>query len=510
MVALVGAGPGDPGLITRLGAELLAQADLVLYDRLVSPEILELAQIARSMVCVDQLPGCHPDRIGAIGKAMVEAAQNGLRVVRLKGGDPILFGRCLEEVEPLIEQGISYQIVPGVTAALGAAAFAGIPVTDRRLASAVALITGHENPTKTDGNLDWQALARFPGTLVFYMAMARLENMTTRLMGHGKSPDTPACIIAQATLPSQRVLVTTLGELVAKARAADLRPPAICMVGPVVDCRATMNWFDRRPLYGKRVLTCRPNVPEEKFGNSLVNRLRALGASARNIPTLEIVPTAEIGLPGLSQGSSPQWDWVVFSSQPGVQSFFAQLHQLGLDSRALAGALVAAVGEQTARALAQHGIRADCTNPGGNAESLAKQLLAKVQGRAVLLVRADRGREVLAQTLQPVCRMVECLPSGESAGIECHRASVARRRPARCGAANQWQYRLCSGRGFATAPSGGDSGGQNSGVQPESCYERIDQEIGLAHRGRGQRAQYGSIGRSCPKRLGKQVRPRLA
>ena len=407
MVALVGAGPGDPGLITRLGAELLAQADLVLYDRLVSPEILELAQIARSMVCVDQLPGCHPDRIGAIGKAMVEAAQNGLRVVRLKGGDPILFGRCLEEVEPLIEQGISYQIVPGVTAALGAAAFAGIPVTDRRLASAVALITGHENPTKTDGNLDWQALARFPGTLVFYMAMARLENMTTRLMGHGKSPDTPACIIAQATLPSQRVLVTTLGELVAKARAADLRPPAICMVGPVVDCRATMNWFDRRPLYGKRVLTCRPNVPEEKFGNSLVNRLRAMGASARNIPTLEIVPTAEIGLPGLSQDSSPQWDWLVFSSQPGVQSFFAQLHQLGLDSRVLAGAQVAAVGEQTARALAQHGIRADCTNPGGNAESLAKQLLDKVQGRAVLLVRADRGREVLAQTLQPVCRLVE-------------------------------------------------------------------------------------------------------
>lgn len=404
MVALVGAGPGDPGLITRRGAELLARADVVLYDRLVSPEILELAQVARQMVCVDQLPGCHPDRIGTIGQAMVEAAEKGLRVVRLKGGDPILFGRCLEEVEPLIGRGIPYQIVPGVTAALGAAAYAGIPVTDRRLASAVALVTGHENPAKTEGSLDWEALARFPGTLVFYMGIARLENLANRLMAHGKPPDTPASIVAQATMARQRVLVSTLGDLVAQAREADLKAPAVCMVGPVVRCRQTMDWFDRQPLAGRRILVCRP---KDTDGGVLVTQLRDLGASVHNIPTLEIVPTRDGAIPGLVAGNRPDWDWLVFSSQPGVHAFFARLGTLGLDARALAGSRVAAVGEQTGTALAGHGIRADLWSQAGNAESLAAELVARVAGQTVLLVRADRGREVLAKTLGPVCRVLE-------------------------------------------------------------------------------------------------------
>ena len=404
LVALVGAGPGDPGLITRRGAALLARAEVVLYDRLVSPEILELAPAAARMVCVDQLPGCHPDRIGTISQAMVEAAEAGKRVVRLKGGDPILFGRCLEEVEPLVERGIPYLIVPGVTAALGAAAYAGIPVPDRRLSSAVALVTGHENPTKTGGSLDWEALARFPGTLVFYMGIARLENLANRLMAHGKAPDTPASIVAQATMSPQRVLVATLGDLVARAREADLKAPAVCMVGPVVACRPVMNWFDRQPFSGKRILACRPRDTE---GGQLVTWLRDLGASAHNIPTLEIVPTEAGGIPGLVDGSRPEWDWLVFSSQPGVQAFFNRLGALGLDARSLAGVRVAAVGEHTGAALQRHGIRPDCWNPGGNAESLAAELKGRAAGQTVLLVGADRGRDVLAKTLGPVCDVCE-------------------------------------------------------------------------------------------------------
>jgi len=404
LVALVGAGPGDPGLITRRGAELLARAEVVLYDRLVSPEMLELAPATARMVCVDQLPGCNPDRIGTISQAMVEAAEAGKRVVRLKGGDPILFGRCLEEVEPLVQRGIPYLIVPGVTAALGAAAYAGIPVTDRRLSSAVALVTGHENPAKTEGSLDWEALARFPGTLVFYMGIARLENLANRLMAHGKAPETPASIVAQATMSRQRVLVATLGDLVARAREADLKAPAVCMVGPVVECRPVMNWFDRQPFSGKRILACRPRDTE---GGQLITWLRDLGASVHNIPTLEIVPTETGSIPGLHPGGSPEWDWLVFSSQPGVQAFFTRLNALGLDARALAAVRVAAVGEHTGAALLLHGIRADCWNPGGNAESLAAELQGRVAGRTVLLVRADRGRDVLAKTLAPVCQVRE-------------------------------------------------------------------------------------------------------
>ena len=421
LVALVGAGPGDPGLITRRGAELLARAEVVLYDRLVSPEILELAPAAARMVCVDQLPGCHPDRIGTISQAMLEAAEAGRRVVRLKGGDPILFGRCLEEVEPLVERGIPYLIVPGVTAALGAAAYAGIPVTDRRLSSAVALVTGHENPAKSEGSLDWDALARFPGTLVFYMGIARLENLAKRLMAHGKPAETPAAIVAQATLSRQQVLVATLGDLVAKARAAELKAPAVCMVGPVVDCRPVMDWFDRQPFSGKRILTCRPRDTE---GGQLVTWLRDLGASVHNIPTLSIVPTQTGPIPGLVEGASPPWDWVVFSSQPGVEAFFTRLHALGLDARSLAGTRVAAVGEHTGAALLRHGIRADCWNPGGNAESLAAELKGRVAGQAILLVRADRGRDVLAKTLGPVCRVLEWVAYRQEDRKKLHPAEV--------------------------------------------------------------------------------------
>ena len=405
LVALVGAGPGDPGLITVRGAELLARADLVLYDRLVAAELLQLAPPGAERLCVDQLPGCQPDRIGAIALSMGVAASQGRRVVRLKGGDPILFGRCLEELEPLIARGIHYEIVPGVTAALGAAACAGIPLTDRRLASAVALVTGHENPTKSEGMLDWEALARFPGTLVFYMAVTRMDNVVARLLAGGKLAATPAAVVSRATLHSQKVVQTTLGEMVDHCRQANLQPPAICLIGQVVDCRATLSWFDRRPLFGRRVLCCRPAGQELP----LLRWVQQAGGWFCNIPTLEIQPVGPgQPLPGFPAiGALPAWDWVVFSSVPGVRFFFDHLAALGLDVRALGGVRVAAVGRETAQSLAHRGLVPDCVPESFQAEALAAALLPKIKGLRVLLPRADRGRDVLSRALGEVACVTE-------------------------------------------------------------------------------------------------------
>src|SRR3954469_7413693 len=243
-VALVGAGPGNPGLLTLRAVECLARADLVLYDRLVPPRLLEHAPEQARRVCVDELPGCHPERWPHVHRTLIDAARQGLRVVRLKGGDPFLFGRGGEEAEALRAAGIPYEVVPGVTAGRGASACAGIPVTHRRHASAVAFVTGHERPDKGDSLLDWAALARFPGTLVFYMGISRLPVIARTLIDHGKAPDTPAAAVRWGSTARQQTVAATLRDLPGAVQQAGLTAPALVVVGPVVSLRPTLAWFE--------------------------------------------------------------------------------------------------------------------------------------------------------------------------------------------------------------------------------------------------------------------------
>src|SRR2546421_12845528 len=258
LVFLVGAGPGHPGLLTLRAVECLARADLVLYDKLVPPRLLDHAPAAAERVCVTDLPGCHPGRYEHIHRSLIDNARLGKRVVRLKGGDPFLFGRGGEEAEALREAGIPYEVVPGVTSGLAAAACAGIPLTHRLHSSAVALITGHEHPGKAQSMLDWQALARFPGTLVFYMGIARLPQIARALIDHGKDPATPAAVIHWGTTGDQQTVEAPLHDLTRTVQAAGLTAPAIIVIGSVAALRPQLAWFEQRPLFGKRVLVTRP------------------------------------------------------------------------------------------------------------------------------------------------------------------------------------------------------------------------------------------------------------
>src|SRR5438067_731644 len=285
-VFLVGAGPGDPGLLTLRAVECLQQADLVLYDKLVPPRLLDFARPGAERVCVTDLPGEHPQRWPHIHRTLVEEAKKGKVVVRLKGGDPLVFGRGGEEAEELRHAGLSYEIVPGVTAGLAAAACAEIPLTHRRHASAVALVTGHENPAKPGSALDWPALARFPGTLVIYMGFARLESIAKSLIAHGKAADTPAAVVSAASTGHQHTLEATLAELPEAVRAAGLAAPAVIFVGPVAGHRPATSWFERRPLFGQRVLVTRPRGQSGEF----VRRLEQLGAVPYVLPAVEIKP----------------------------------------------------------------------------------------------------------------------------------------------------------------------------------------------------------------------------
>src|SRR5262249_40781793 len=290
-VFLVGAGPGHPGLLTLRAVECLRQADLVVYDRLVSPRLLDHAPLQAERLCVADLPRGHGERYPQVHGILINAARQGKCVVRLKGGDPFLFGRGAEEAEALRQAGIAYEGVPGVTAALAAAEVAGIPLTHRTHASAVALVTGHENPVKEEGAVDWSALARFPGTIAVYMGITRLPLITQALIDNGKSPATPAAVIQWGSTGCQRTLQCSLGELVGKVNEAGLKPPAMIVIGPVVALRSQLAWFEHRPLFGKKVVITRPRPQALE----LASRLEELGAVTHVLPVIDIGPPADWG-----------------------------------------------------------------------------------------------------------------------------------------------------------------------------------------------------------------------
>ena len=400
-VFLVGAGPGDPGLLTLRAAELLARADLVLFDQLVPRRLLDFANPAAETVCVRDLPGQHPDKYPHIFTRMIDAARAGKTVVRLKGGDPLIFGRGGEEAEALRTAGVGYEIVPGVTAALAAAAYLDIPLTHRLHTSAVALVTGHELPQKPGGKLDWEALAKFPGTLAIYMGMARLPILISELMKYGKPADTPTVIVERASTGEMRSCASPLADLEQARRAAGLEAPGLILIGESVRHKLPKSWFESRPLFGRRVLVTRPKHQAE----GMVRQLEHLGAVASVLPTMTVRYPADLAPldAALAKLREPAWDWLVFTSANGVRFFLDRLLAVGRDLRDLGAVKIAAIGPRTADALREFRLNPDAVPDATfSAEGLIDVLSPLVAGTRVLLARANRGREVLNDGLATV------------------------------------------------------------------------------------------------------------
>ena len=393
---LVGAGPGDPGLMTRRSLELIATADVILHDRLIPDGALDGSKPDAELVYVGKQPGVPAVEQTEIEALMVEHAGAGRSVVRLKGGDPFVFGRGGEEAEALAAAGIEFEVVPGVTAGVAAPAYAGIPVTHRDEASAVAFITGHEDPMKGETAIDWDALARFPGTLVFYMGVKNLPLIAERLVLAGRPASEPAAAIGRGTQPGQRAVVSTLGALPAAVAEVGIAAPAILLFGPVAARRETLAWFERRPLHGKRVVVTRARAQ----ASGLASSLRDLGADVVELPAIRIQPRLENAEVRAAVESLHAYALVCVTSPNGARLLFEAMALHGRDARALANATVAAIGPGTAAALADRGVIADIVPERFVAEALVEALAeVDVAGRPVLVARAAEARDVLPEAL---------------------------------------------------------------------------------------------------------------
>ncbi|MGI9081953.1 MAG: uroporphyrinogen-III C-methyltransferase [Thermoleophilaceae bacterium] len=397
IVYLVGAGPGDPGLMTARGLELISEADAILYDRLIPPTALERARADCELRYVGKRPGESAMGQEGINALLVELARAGRQVVRLKGGDPFVFGRGGEEAEALAAAGLRFEVVPGVTAGVAAPAYAGIPVTHRDAASAVAFVTGHEDPDKDESALDWGALARFPGTLVLYMGIANLASITERLIAAGRPAQEPAAVIERGTLAGQRTVTGTLADIATGVAQAGLRAPAITVIGDVADMRETIAWRERRPLHGRCIAVTRARAQ----ASGLAARLRSLGAEVVEAPAIRIEPRPVEGELASALEAIGDYALLCLTSPNGAELLFDALEDGRRDARALAGATVAAIGPGTAAALARRGIRADVVPRRSVAEALVEELEGvPVEGRKVLVARAAEARDVLPDALR--------------------------------------------------------------------------------------------------------------
>ena len=396
IVYLVGAGPGDPGLMTRRSLDLIAEADAILYDRLIPADALAGARPRCDLRYVGKEPGNAAMAQEDIDALLVELGSAGLKVVRLKGGDPFVFGRGGEEAEALAKAGVPFEVVPGVTSGVAAPAYAGIPVTHRDAASAVAFVTGHEDPAKDEPSLDWAALARFPGTLVLYMGVKNLPLISERLISAGRVSDEPAAVIQRGTLPGQATVTGTLADIAARVAEAGIRPPAITVIGRTAGLRDTLAWLESRPLHGRRVAVTRARAQ----ASGLAARLRSLGAEVVETPAIRIEPRPVEGEVETMAAEIGEYAVVIVTSPNGATLLMDALATTARDARALAGATVAAIGPGTARELERHGIRPDVVPPRSVAESLVEALAdVHVEGRRVLVARAAEARDVLPEAL---------------------------------------------------------------------------------------------------------------
>ncbi len=406
-VYLIGAGPGDPGLITVKGSRRLQEADVVVYDRLVDPRLLESASPEAELIFGGKGPGERAMDQEDINRLLVERALDGKVVARLKGGDPFLFGRGGEEALALADAGIAFEVVPGVTSAIAAPAYAGIPVTHRCLASSVTVVSGAEDPSKAGSSIPWDALARSGGTLVVLMGWGALETITEVLTRHGMEPSTPAALVRWGTEPCQVTVTGTLKDIAQRGREAGLSPPLVAVIGPVVDLRRHLRWYDNRPLFGKRVLVTRSRAQASILSEMLAEE----GAEPLEVPAIELAPVSDSSHLDSAIASLGSYSWVIFSSVNGVGVFFSRLHDQGLDARALAGVKAAAIGPATAAALAREGIRANCVPPLYESESLVQTMEPLgLEGGRVLLPGSAVGRDVIARGLERLGAVVDQIP----------------------------------------------------------------------------------------------------
>ncbi len=406
-VYLVGAGPGDPGLLTLKGKECLEAADVVLYDYLANPVLLQYAPPTAERIYVGRRGrGQYQDQAD-INRLLIERAKEGNVVIRLKGGDPFVFGRGGEEAEAVAAAGVDFELVPGVSAAVAVPAYAGIPVTHRTLASTVTFVTGHEDPTKPVALLEWPKLASTSGTLVFMMGMKNLPLIVRQLLSEGRPSDTLVAAIRWGTKAAQQTIVGTLGDIVSKAEAAHLEPPTVIVVGEVVRLRGQLNWFETKPLFGKRVVLTRPQEQAREFSQLLV----AYGAEPVEVPTIQIVPPASWEAIDDAMTRLSTYQWLIFTSVNGVRPFMDRLHAAGKDARALTNLRLCAIGPRTAQELGAYGLTPDVMPTEFQAEGVIAALAHEgIRGSRILIPRAEVAREILPDQLRELGATVEVIP----------------------------------------------------------------------------------------------------
>ena len=391
-VYLVGAGPGDPGLITVKGRKCIEIADVIIYDYLASPSLLKYASPRAEIIYVGKKGGDHTLSQDNINVLIAEQAQKGRIVTRLKGGDPFIFGRGGEEVEVLVQADIPFEIIPGVTSAIAAPAYAGIPLTHRKFTSTLAFVTGHEDPEKTESSVNWNALAKGIGTVVFLMGVKNLPHITARLFDHGMHPDTPVAVIRWGTTSRQQTVVGTLSTIEAQVRAAGLKAPAIIVVGHVVSLRKTMKWFENRPLLGKRIVITRAR----EQASDMVARLTDIGAECIEAPTIQVIPPDDCEPLDTAIDHLSVYDWLIFTSVNGVNAFFDRLFTKGMDVRSLHHLQTAVIGPATSKRLFDFGIKSDIIPESYRAESVVEAFAnMDIKDKKMLLPRAAQARPIL-------------------------------------------------------------------------------------------------------------------
>ncbi len=396
-VYLVGAGPGDPGLITVRGRELLGRAEVLVYDHLASKKLLKHVPATAELIYAGKKGNVHhafsQDEINLM---LVKHAKDGRLVVRLKGGDPFIFGRGGEEIQELVAAGVAFEVVPGVTSASAAATYAGIPITHRDFTSSVAFITGHEDPTRKDSRIAWDKISTGIGTLVFYMGIKNLPSIAENLIRHGRAPETPVAVIRWASTPEQRSVVGTLATIVERVKEAKITPPALVVVGEVVSLRDTINWFEKKPLFGKKILVTRTRDQ----ASELVSLLEEEGAECLEGATIALVEPESWHELDIALAELSDYEWLLFTSINAITFFFRRLRELNLDARDLKGPKIGVVGTATAEALRGYGLKADLLPREFTGEGLATVLLEMgVAGKKILLPRALEAREALVEKL---------------------------------------------------------------------------------------------------------------
>jgi len=395
IVYLIGAGPGEPKLLTIKGAEALARADVVVYDRLVHPAVLKLAKAGAEIIYVGKEASNHTMKQEDINRLLVEKAKEGKTVARLKGGDPFVFGRGGEEVEELVKEGIPFEIIPGITSAIAVPAYAGIPVTHRKLSSTLGIFTGHEDPAKGESSIKWDKISTGIDTLVFLMGVENLPNIVSQLVENGRPKETPVALIRWGTRVQQKTIVGTLETIVEQVEKAGFKSPAITIVGDVVELRDNLRWFDNKPLFGKKIIVTR----SREQASVLTEKLEALGAEVIEFPVIKIVPPEDTSSIDMAIRILGAYKWIVFTSANGVEWFIRHLKRHGLDVRAMGGARLAAIGPATAAALERYGLKVDYMPSEYIAEAVARDFPGKIAHRRILIARAKDAREVLPEKL---------------------------------------------------------------------------------------------------------------